>query len=109
MDQTIRTPEQQSTTLRVAPSAGATGESTFVPGRSKPVASDVASDFYIKGKVYHSLKCLSDNSGEAQVFLVECDQKQMVLKIYYPNFSIKKELLRIIQSFGMETVVNVFD
>ena len=109
MDQTIRTPEQPNKTVRVAPLAGAAGGPTYVPGRSKPASSDVAGDFIIKGKVYHNLKCLSDNSGEAQVFLVECDQKQMVLKIYYPNFSIKKTLLRIIQSFGMETIVKIFD
>ncbi|MBQ8706129.1 MAG: protein kinase [Paludibacteraceae bacterium] len=112
MDQTIktiRTPEKQSATLRVAPLSGATGDSTYVPGKSKPESTNIAGDFIIKGKVYHSLKCLSDNSGEAQVFLVECDQKQMVLKIYYPNFSIKKTLLRIIQSIGMENIVKIYD
>lgn len=112
MDQTIRTPEQQPSTVRVAPLAGAkAGDSTYIPGRSKPSSSSSndAGDFVIKGKVYHNLKCLSDNSGEAQVFLVECDQVRMVLKIYYPNFTIKKTMLRIIQSFGMETIVKIYD
>ena len=109
MDQTIRTvrtPEQNSSTIRVAPLAG---EKTFKPGVSESVQTTSATDFIIKGKVYHSIKCLSDNSGEAQVFLVESDGQQMVLKIYYPNFTIKKTLLRIIQSFGMETIVKIFD
>ncbi|MBQ7420376.1 MAG: protein kinase [Prevotella sp.] len=109
MDQTIRTPEQNSATIRVAPQANAAGDRTFRPGSSEPVQSSVASDFIIKGKVYHCIKCLSDNSGEAQVFLVECGGEEMVLKIYYPNFSIKKTLLRIIQSFGMETIVKIYD
>lgn len=109
MDQTIRTPEQPNTTIRVAPLGKGAGDATYVPGRDKSTTANAAGDFLIKGKVYHNLKCLSDNSGEAQVFLVECDQKQMVLKIYYPNFSIKKTLLRIIQSFGMETVVKIYD
>lgn len=109
MDQTIRTPEQPNTTIRVAPLGKGAGDATYVPGRDKSATANAAGDFLIKGKVYHNLKCLSDNSGEAQVFLVECDQKQMVLKIYYPNFSIKKTLLRIIQSFGMETVVKIYD
>ena len=109
MDQTIRTirtPEQNNSTIRVAPAAG---DKTYRPGSSDPVKSNVSNDFIIKGKVYHCIKCLSDNSGEAQVFLVESDGQQLVLKIYYPNFTIKKTLLRIIQSFGMETIVKIID
>ena len=109
MDQTIRTirtPEQNNSTIRVAPAAG---DMTYRPGSSEPVQSNASNDFIIKGKVYHCIKCLSDNSGEAQVFLVESDGQQLVLKIYYPNFTIKKTLLRIIQSFGMETIVKIID
>lgn len=109
MDQTIRTirtPEQNNSTIRVAP---APGDKTYRPGSSEPVQSNASNDFIIKGKVYHCIKCLSDNSGEAQVFLVESDGQQLVLKIYYPNFTIKKTLLRIIQSFGMETIVKIID
>ena len=109
MDQTIKTVRNNSSTIRVTPQGGASGDKTFRPGTAQPTKSDPTNDFLIKGKVYHCIKCLSDNSGEAQVFLVECDRKQMVLKIYYPNFSIKKTLLRIIQSFGMETIVKIFD
>lgn len=109
MDQTIRTirtPEQNNSTIRVAPAAG---DKTYRPGSSESVQSNASNDFIIKGKVYHCIKCLSDNSGEAQVFLVESDGQQLVLKIYYPNFTIKKTLLRIIQSFGMETIVKIYD
>lgn len=109
MDQTIRTirtPEQNNSTIRVAPAAG---DKTYRPASSEPVQSNVSNDFILKGKVYHCIKCLSDNSGEAQVFLVESDGQQLVLKIYYPNFTIKKTLLRIIQSFGMETIVKIYD
>ncbi len=109
MDQTIRTirtPEQNNSTIRVAPAAG---DKTYRPASSEPAQSNVSNDFIIKGKVYHCIKCLSDNSGEAQVFLVESDGQQLVLKIYYPNFTIKKTLLRIIQSFGMETIVKIYD
>ena len=109
MDQAIKTVRNNSSTIRVTPQGGASGDKTFRPGTAQPTKSGPTNDFLIKGKVYHCIKCLSDNSGEAQVFLVECDRKQMVLKIYYPNFSIKKTLMRIIQSFGMETIVKIFD
>ena len=66
-------------------------------------------DFILKGRVYHSVKCLSENSGEAQVFLVTGDEGEMVLKVYYPNFSIKKTLMRIIQNFGLEMLVKIYD
>ena len=71
-----------------------------------PADTDV---FEINGKFYKKLKCLSDNSGEAQVFLVENDGNKLVLKIYYPNFSVKKKLLRIIAGIQFEMIVNVFD
>lgn len=108
MDQTIHTPKDNSVTIRVASRKQTSSESTFRKS-NEPVLSDVMTDFMIKGKVYHCVKCLSDNSGEAQVFLVDSDQGEMVLKLYYPNFTIKKTLLRIIQSFGMETIVKIYD
>ena len=110
MDQTIRNIQDQGgSTMRVASNMDVT-QKTIVPDIvKKSDQTIVTDDFIIKGKVYHNLKSLSNNSGEAQVFLVECDQKQMVLKIYYPNFSIKKTQLRIIQSIGMETIVKIYD
>ena len=66
-------------------------------------------DFVLKGKVYHCIKCISDNSGEAQVFLVSSDEGEMVLKIYYPNFVIKKTLMRIVQNFNLEMIVRIVD
>lgn len=66
-------------------------------------------DFVLKGVVYKRLECLSDNSGEAQVFLVEREEKLYVLKVYYPNFDINKKLLQVIRSFDFEMIVKVYD
>ena len=66
-------------------------------------------EFMLKGRIYQSIKCLSDNSGEAQVFLVKGEEGERVLKIYYPNFTIKKILMRIIQNIGMEMIVKIDD
>ena len=66
-------------------------------------------EFMLKGRIYQSIKCLSDNSGEAQVFLVRGEEGDRVLKIYYPNFTIKKTLMRIIQNIGMEMIVKIDD
>ena len=66
-------------------------------------------EFMLKGRIYQSIKCLSDNSGEAQVFWVRGEEGDRVLKIYYPNFTIKKTLMRIIQNIGMEMIVKIDD
>jgi serine/threonine protein kinase len=87
----------------------ANGDVTIRPSGNtqNPSGGDV--EFLLKGRLYRSVKCLSDNSGEAQVFLVEGEEGQRVLKIYYPNFTIKKTLMRIIQNIGMEMIVKIDD
>ena len=113
MDETIRKPEManSTTTVRVdAPQANkASGDVTVRPGSTGASAKSSIADFVLKGRVYHGIKCLSDNSGEAQVFLVEGEEGEQVLKVYYPNFTIKKTLMRIVQNFNMEMVVKVTD
>ena len=79
--------------------------------RSESAQVDMVHDesFEIKGNIYRKLKCLSDNSGEAQVFLVENEGRELVLKIYYPNFSIKKKLMKIVANIEFEMIVRIFD
>ena len=116
MDETIRKPDlpnhpenrDNMSTYRVdAPKQTAPGDTTVRPGGTPQHSS--ASDFMLKGRLYRGIKTISDNSGEAQVFLVEGEEGERVLKVYYPNFTIKKTLLRIIQNFNMEMVVNISD
>ena len=69
-----------------------------------------ADTFILKGEVYEKLKCLSDTSGEAQIFLVaDKDGKEYALKVYYPNFDVNKNLLRTIHSFDFELIVKLHD
>ena len=73
-------------------------------------ASDsTANVFSLKGVDYEEVRCLSDNSGEAQVYLVEREGKQYVLKLYYPNFDINKKLLQLVSSFQFEMFVDLLD
>ena len=82
---------------------------TLRSGETKKKASGGDVEFLLKGRLYRSVKCLSDNSGEAQVFLVEGEEGERVLKVYYPNFSIKRSLMRIVQNMGMEMIVRIYD
>ena len=108
-------PADMEATIRVnAPQAAQAGapDITVRPGTKMPSGDDDEfrdGDFVLKGRLYRGIKCLSDNSGEAQVFLVEGDEGERVLKVYYPNFSIKKGLMRIIQNFSFEMVVKITD
>ena len=87
-----------------------TGESTMRPSEPIPEQVQLDSDFFdLKGVKYRKVECLSDNSGEAQVFLVDKDGAEFVLKIYYPNFDVNKKLLQTIYNFDFEVIVNLLD
>ena len=76
------------------------------------VEEDFSADggyFILKGEKYRNQECLSDNSGEAQVFLVDKNGQDYVLKIYYPNFDVNKKLLQTIYNFNFEMVVDLMD
>lgn len=82
----------------IMPQTGGDGDSDQLPTM-----------FRLKGEEYEQVRVLSDNSGEAQVFLVKNDNKEYVLKVYYPNININKKLLQVIRSFQFEMIVELMD
>ena len=69
----------------------------------------VNSNFLLKGKLFENIKCLSDSSGEAQVFLVTFEGHDYVLKLYYPNYKCKKELVQLLQNIDFEMIIKIYD
>ena len=65
--------------------------------------------FVLRGQNYKRKQVLSENTGEAQVFLVEKDKQEYVLKIYYPNFDVNRKILQTVLNFDFEMVVKVYD
>ena len=65
--------------------------------------------FVLKGHDYKRVSILSENTGEAEVFLVERDHKEYVLKVYYPNFDVNRKILQTVLNFDFEMVVKVYD
>lgn len=65
--------------------------------------------FMLKDVSYRNVQTLSDNSGEAQVFLVERNGENYVLKIYYPNFDVNRKILQAVYNFDFEMIVRVYD
>lgn len=108
-------PQNLSTTLPSAPKEQVSASTTSVPldreSMQKPSDDKVVAmdSFVLKGVVYHNEKCLSDSSGEAQVFLVSNDDGRFVLKVYYANFSVQKQVLKIIQNIELEFITHVYD
>ena len=66
-------------------------------------------EFVLNGVIYHSQKTISDNSGEAQVYLVYRDGKLFVLKLYYPNVNIKTETLKVVANMDFNMIVRLYD
>lgn len=64
--------------------------------------------FVLEGVRYDAIKLLSESSGEAQVYLVENEGKRYVLKLYYPSFSPKENILRIIWNFDFEFIIKIY-
>ena len=107
-------PANQADSTRTTMRAGAkkpsgNGDMTVRPDSKTQNKTGGEVEFLLKGRLYKSIKCLSDHSGEAQVFLVKGEEGQRVLKVYYPNFTIKKTLMRIIQNVSMEMIVRIDD
>ena len=87
---------------------------TLRPDDGGMLGAAVAMDgnvFMLKGVAYRQIKCLSESSGEAQVFIVcrEGESTEYVLKVYYPNFNVNKKLLQVIRSFRFEMIVRLID
>ena len=101
--------------LTVRPASATISPSTKIGGVFKPDSFEAQNDnvddkfFLLKDKKYKNVQSLSANTGEAQVFLVERDGENYVLKIYYPNFDVNKKVLQTVYSFDFEMIVKVYD
>ena len=105
-------PQQAEDIDRTAPVGRAQVQNTqTVRPAARPFGTYPAAEgeFTIKGEVYKNERILSDNSGEAQVYLVSHDNQQYVLKVYYPNFTLDKDLMKMVCSFNFEMLVRVVD
>ena len=85
-------------------------DTTMVPNSAIPEPEEVTGDYFtLKGVRYRKKGVLSENSGEAQVYLVERNGEEYVLKVYYPSFNVNKKLLQTIYNFKFEMIVSLYD
>lgn len=103
---------QPDQTLRAAtianPDPTLKSEHTLRPNTTiQPEGADAS--FVLKGKAYSTVRCISDTSGEGQVYLVSDGSDEYVLKLYYPKYHIDRELLKIILNADFEMIVKICD
>ena len=106
MDSTLR--GDSSSTMEVTQPSALDGT---MRGADMKAQNEIVKDdyFVLKGVSYRNVSVLSANSGEAQVFLVENNGEEYVLKIYYPNFDVHKKILQVVYNCSFEMIVKVFD
>ena len=80
-----------------------------MPEKESAGEEALGNDFLLRGRIHKNIRCLSESSGEAQVYLVSIDGHERVLKLYYPNQRPDKELLKVVRNMGTELTVNVID
>ena len=102
-DATIRA---TSSTIRATNRGGTVRANGMVASKDENVDEKF---FLLKGNKYKNIQSLSEDTGEAQVFLVERDGEKFVLKIYYPNFDVNKKVLQTVYNFDFEMIVKVYD
>ena len=99
----------------VRPASSTIRSSAMMGGSVRPNSLATPDDnvddkyFLLKGNKYKNIQSLSEDTGEAQVFLVERDGEKYVLKIYYPNFDVNKKVLQTVYNFDFEMIVKVYD
>jgi len=97
-------------TMRTSAQPQNTNHDITVKNEGKHADSPVSGDnFTLKGKIYSNKRCISNNSGEAQVYLVENQGQEYVLKIYYPNYKMNREIMKIVANMHFEMVMKIYD
>lgn len=64
--------------------------------------------FTANDRTYQVVKVLSDTTGEAQVYLLEYNHVQYVLKLYYPNCTPKIKLLKLLSELDSRYIVRLY-
>ena len=105
MDHTLRPADDT-----LAPESMPSMDTTYLSNDNGPSMDDPTGEYFtLKGVRYKKVRSLSENSGEAQVYLVERNGEDYVLKIYYPTFNVNKKMLQVIYNFKFEMIVSLYD
>lgn len=101
--------EQQQPDTTTA-QADATGRAD-ITGRPGGTAMDIVaaecSTFALNGYIYTTRERFAVESGESQVYLVERDGQEYVLKLYFPNYHLSEPTLLAVGAIHADFVVRI--
>jgi len=101
IDETIHLSEQ---TEKVGGSVVKSGfGGSIAPGQTKDNL------YKFNNKEYRLIKKISESTSEAQIFLIERNEKKSVLKYYYPFVKPKIDLIKKIRKFKHPDIIRVID
>lgn len=81
------------------------GPSPFSTG----VTLDAGDSFIINSITYQYEGIISKSTGEAEIFLLSHSDKKCVLKLYYPNFKPKEDIIKQLKQIHHDDIINVHD
>ena len=116
-DKTIRSNNEIINTDKIKKDDDSTVRADHKIISSKGSASDLDSapsyippkNFDLMGVIYNHVKTISQNTGEGQIYLVEKDSEQFVLKHYLPNIQPKLTLVKKLRENQNNSVIKIFD
>jgi serine/threonine protein kinase len=76
---------------------------------SAGIVSAPGGEINLNGKDYKILKTISRSTGEAEVYLVERENKKFIFKYYYPAFKPKDEVLKQLKNVTHEDIIDLID
>ncbi len=65
--------------------------------------------FNLKGVNYKKLKVISENTGEAEIYLIENEGEQSILKLYRTGILPKEAIIAKLHQLKHPNIINVFD
>lgn len=77
--------------------------------RVAAAALTLGDELSLNGQRYRLERVLSKSTGEAEIYLLSQDGVDRVLKLYYPNFRPKEDVLRTLKQNQHDDIINVVD
>ncbi|MCF0196961.1 MAG: protein kinase, partial [Bacteroidaceae bacterium] len=65
--------------------------------------------FLLKGNEYKAVRVVSETTREAQVILVEREEKRYILKLYYSGYHFNEKIICAVWNMDIEFVMKIYD
>lgn len=81
------------------------GSSPIITG----ITINIGDSLVLNSNTYQYHGVVSKSTGEAEIFILSHNGKKCILKLYYPNFKPKEDIVKKLRQINHEDIVNVLD